>query len=221
MGRPKGSRSPGYTQRRRELAHRVFETILEDGNTSLRAMADRTAVSRPTLRHYFGSREGAVQAALEAAAHLGRPHQERLANLPVDDAPACLRHALELVVVGWRDFGVGNIHEVGLKVGLEDPATAHTYVSDILEPLLRAMERLLERLVRAGRLGPHDPRQGALVLVSPVVMGLLHQHGLGGAELRPLAIDGLIASLVDAWCRAHPPAERGEQPAELSGGVAG
>lgn len=220
MGRPKGSRSPGYAERRRELAQQVFQTILEDGNSSLRSMAEKTAVSRPTLRHYFGSREGAVQAALESAAHLGKPHQERLAHLPVDDAREALLEALRLVVMGWREFGVGHIHEVGLKVGLEDDRTAHTYVCDILEPLLQAMERLLARLVGAGRLAPHNPRQGALFLVSPVVMGLLHQDGLGGSEIRPLAIDGVVEGVVDTWCRAHPPSSAREEYREALGHLA-
>ena len=205
MGRPKGSRSQGYAQRRRELARRVFDTIVEDGSTSLRAMAERTEVSRPTLRHYFGSREGAVQAALESAADLGHPLEERLASLPVGAAASTLREALELVVTGWRNAGVGNIHQVGLKVGLEHHQTAQTYLADILEPLLQAMERLLVRLVAAERLGPHDSRQGAFALVAPVVMALLHQDGLGGAEVRPLVVDTTVDCVVDAWCRAHPP----------------
>jgi hypothetical protein len=116
-----------------------------------------------------------------------------------------LREALALVVVGWRHFGVGNIHQVGLKVGLEDAQTAQTYVADILEPLFQAMERLLGRLVEAGKLGPHDSRQGAMALVAPVVMSLLHQDGLGGSKVRPLVIDTMVGCVVDAWCRAHPP----------------
>ncbi|HCH62312.1 MAG TPA: hypothetical protein DFR83_05875 [Deltaproteobacteria bacterium] len=217
MGRPKGKRSPGYAERRQELARRVFQTILEDGNTSLRAMAERTAVSRPTLRHYFGSREGAVNAALATAACIGRPHQERLAELPIDDARTTLTDALRLLVMGWRDLGVGRIHEVGLKTGLEDERTARTYVSDILEPLLQAVERLLVRLVNAERLSPLDTRQGALMLVSPVVMALLHQDGLGGGGIRPLGIESMVDTIVDAFCRAHVAGSGTQEGRELVG----
>ena len=213
MGRPKGSRSQGYQQRREELARRVFDTIVEDGSTSLRAMAERTDVSRPTLRHYFGSREGAVQAALESAAALGHPLEEQLANLPLHTAERTLHEALDTVVEGWRGSGLGNIHRVGLKVGLEDAKTAQTYLADVLEPLLQAMERLLDRLVEADLLAPHDARQGALALLSPVVMALLHQDGLGGAQVRPLVIDSTSRCIVDAWCRAHAPARPDERSA--------
>ena len=221
MGRPKGKRSPGYMQRRQELAQKVFQTILEDGNTSLRGMAERTAVSRPTLRHYFGSREGAVKAALASAADLGRPLQERLSTLPVDDAKSTLTEAMKLLVMGWRDLGVGRLHEVGLKTGLEDEGTAQTYLSDILEPLLQAVEMLLVRLVRAARLAVHDTRQGALMLASPVFMALLHQDGLGGGGIRPLGIDSMAENIVGAYCRAHVSHSGSQERRELVGTIRG
>lgn len=205
MGRPKGSRSPGYEARRAALARKVFEAILVDGNPSLRAMAGHARVSRPTLRHYFGDREGAVRAALLSAADAGRPHLDMLLELPTHDARSCLRVALQLLVIGWRDHHVGHIHEVGLKVGLEDDDTGHTYRGEILDPLLATMQRLIQRVVDTGGLGPVDPRAGALMLLSPVVVGLLHQHGLGGASACPLDLDGLIDTVVDAFVRAHPP----------------
>lgn len=221
MGRPKGKRSPGYMQRRQELAQKVFQTILEDGNTSLRAMAERTAVSRPTLRHYFGSREGAVKAALASAADLGRPLQERLSSLPIDNAKSTLTDALQLLVMGWRDLGVGRLHEVGLKTGLEDAGTARTYLSDILEPLLQAVETLLIRLVGAERLEAHDTRQGALMLASPVFMALLHQDGLGGGGIRPLGVDAMVETIVDAFCRAHARRSGSQESRKLVGTIGG
>jgi AcrR family transcriptional regulator len=208
-------------QRRHELAQKVFQTILEDGNTSLRAMAERTAVSRPTLRHYFGSREGAVKAALASAADLGRPLQERLATLPVGHAKSTLTEAMNLLVVGWRDLGVGRLHEVGLKTGLEDAGTARTYVSDILEPLLQAVETLLVRLVSADRLAVHNTRQGALMLASPLVMALLHQDGLGGGGIRPLGMDAMVDTLVDAYCRAHTRQSGGQERRKMVGTIGG
>jgi AcrR family transcriptional regulator len=217
MGRPKGTRSPNYEQRRVDLAQKVFESIQEDGTLSLRAMADRTGVSRPTLRHYFGSREGAVQAALESAALLRQRSQKNLAELPLRDAEATLREGLTLVVKAWRERGVGDLHAVGLRAGLEDERSGHTYLVDVLEPLLGSVERLLERLIDANTLLPHDPRQGALALVSPVMMVLLHQDGLGGADVRPLAVDGVIRSVVNAWCRAH--GTEASEPAEASAAV--
>lgn len=202
MGRPPGSRSVDYEHKRAALARQVFETIFHRGAASLNAMSDHAGVSRPTLRHYFGDRDGAVRAALELASGIGEPYLERLRTLPVEDASATLRQAVGEVVEGWR-FGVGRLHEVGLKVGLEDATTGRTYLVEVLEPLLQAFEVVIGRLQRAGRLGPVDPRLGALLVLSPVVVALLHQDGLGGAEERPLDMAEVVAGAVGTFVAAH------------------
>ncbi|MCB9779246.1 MAG: TetR/AcrR family transcriptional regulator [Alphaproteobacteria bacterium] len=205
MARPPGRRSHDYDEKRAALARQVFECVLADASTSLKAMADHAGVSRPTLRHYFGDRDGAVQAALEAAATVGAPHVEALRALPVDDPRSTLEEALRRVVVGWR-VGVGNVHAVGIKVGLDHPGTTgRTYVGRILEPLLQGVEHLLGRMVTAGTLAALDPRLSALSLVSPVVLALLHQDGLGGALCRPLDVDALPARIAGDFCRLHAP----------------
>ena len=203
MGRPRGTRNADYADRRRELAFRIFQCILTDASTSLNAMAEHTGVSRPTLRHYFGDRDGAIRAALEEAAKVGRPYAESLRVPSADTPQECLHDALSRIILGWRRGAVGNVHLVGLKIGLEDAPTGATYVSQILEPILQAMEGLLEALIERGDLEAHSTRVGALSLVSPVVMGLLHQDGLGGAEIRPLPMEGLVDTLVEGYCRQH------------------
>lgn len=210
MGRPRGTRNADYENRRRELAFRIFKCILEDSSTSFNAMAEQIGVSRPTLRHYFGGRDSAIRAALEEAAKIGRPHIESLRIPSADNPVSSLQHALSRIVFGWRNFGVINIHHVGLKIGLEDDKTGTTYLSQILEPTLQAIEGLLQTLQDRGSLEPHCTRQGALSLLSPIILGLLHQDGLGGKELRPMVIEELIDSLVQGYCRQH--AAPGAQP---------
>ena len=203
MGRPRGTRNADYEKRRRELAFRIFKCILEDASTSLNAMSEQIGVSRPTLRHYFGDRDSAIRAALEEAAKIGRPHIESL-RIPKSDNPVeGLQHALLRIVSGWRKFGGINIHHVGLKIGLEDGLTGNTYLTQILEPTLQAIEGLLGTLQERGSLSPHCIRLGALSLLSPIILGLLHQDGLGGKALRPMVIEDLIDSLVQGYCLQH------------------
>lgn len=203
MGRPRGRRSARYEEKRRALARKVFDCVHADGNASLHRIADAAGVSRPTLRHYFGDRAGAVHAALELAGELGRPHQESLLRLPTEDAGVCLTQALLRVSEGWRGVGVGHIHEVGLKAGLESEDTGQVYVSHVLEPFLQAFEALLVQLQEAGRLRTHSPRSGALMLVSPLVLALIHQDGLCGASVRPLDVDALVDDVVGAFVAAY------------------
>ncbi len=203
MSRPKGSRNSEYTEKRAELADAVFGCLLDDPSTSLMAMAEAAGVSRPTLRHYFDDRDGAVRAALEAGAARGEPHYRYLRSLPVDDAGTALATALRYLVDGWRRYGVGNLHSVGLAVGLQDRDAAATYRTLLLDPLQESFQVLLDRLVAAGRLAPHDTSVGAIQLLGPVTTALLHQDALGGAVDRPLDLDGLIVTLTDDFLAAH------------------
>ncbi|MEN0067400.1 MAG: TetR/AcrR family transcriptional regulator [Myxococcota bacterium] len=197
MGRKKGSRSAGYEEKRAELATRVFRCIMDDGGISLNAMADFTGVSRPTLRHYFGDRDGAVRAALETASEIGSGYVRQVQYAEGDTAAEALRNALEFLVVGWRDYRVGRLHEVGLKVGLEDLQTGRTYLEAIFEPMLRGFESLVLRLQSEGKIArDRDPRTLALAVVSPVVMALLHQGPLGGKEIRALDIGPVLEEVI-------------------------
>lgn len=205
MGRPRGTRNADYENRRRKLAYRIFQCVLEDASTSLNAMADRTGVSRPTLRHYFGDRDGAIRAALEEAAKVGHPHVESLRIPSSADPVASLQDALTRIASSWRLHTVGNIHLVGLKIGLEDGQTGETYLSRILEPMLQAMEGLLANLIERGDLSEHDTRIGAITLISPLVVSLLHQDALGGGHLRPLDIGALIEVQASGYCRQLAP----------------
>lgn len=149
------------------------------------------------MRHYFGDRDGAVRAALRAAAEVGSGYVRQVTLVDGDTGAEALRTALEFVVVGWRDYGVGRLHEVGLKVGLEDEETGKTYVDVIFEPLSRAFEGLVSRLQAEGKLprGP-SPRVVALTALSPVMMALLHQLGLGGKALREIEMGQLLDDVV-------------------------
>ena len=104
-----------------------MRAMLEDANVSLRGMADAAGVSRPTLVHYFGSREGAVQAAFERAAEVGQRDQRWLAEAPITTARETLTNGLAALVMGWHHVGIGNLHYVGLQLGLADPAHAAIY----------------------------------------------------------------------------------------------
>ena len=83
MGRPTGARSQDYEDKRQALAKAILVALIDDPLLSLRRMADAAGVSRPTVLHYFGSRDGAVHAAMEIAGDEGRIHVELLEKMPL------------------------------------------------------------------------------------------------------------------------------------------
>ena len=209
MGRTRGSKNPDHDEKRRALSAAVIPRLLELGPAaSLRDLAAAAGVSVPTLRHYFEDRDGVVAAAMGEMLRQGRPHLEATAKPRRGGLRPSLVAMMRSVLEGWRRFGVGRIYGAGLALGLHDPVLGPAYVSQLLEPLLQAVEARLEQHRCWGELGEHDVRFAALALVSPVVLALLHQDGLGGQACRPLDVDAFVRTHVDAFVRAYgrPPA---------------
>lgn len=204
MGRPAGTKNPGHDDRRRALAAAVIPRLLELGPAaSLRELAAAAEVSVPTLRHYFEDRDGVVAAAMGEMLRLGRPHLAATAKPRRRGLRSSLMEMMRSLLEGWRRFGVGRIYGAGLAMGLHHAVLGPSYVDQLLEPLLQAVEARLEQHRAWGELGDHDVRFAALALVSPVVLALLHQDGLGGQACRPLDVEAFVRAHVDGFVRAH------------------
>lgn len=200
-----GSKNPGHDEKRRALAAAVIPRLLELGPaTSLRELAAAAAVSVPTLRHYFDDRDGVVVAAMGEMLRQGEPHLAATRRpLRRGGLRASLMAMLRALLEGWRDFGVGQLYGTGLAMGLHHGVLGPAYVEQLLEPLLQAVEARLAQHRSWGELGDHDIRFAALALASPVVLALLHQHGLGGQACRPLDLEAFVRAHVDGFVRAY------------------
>lgn len=207
MGRPKGSRNANYEEERDRLATLVLERLREpEGSTaSLRSMAKACDVSPTTLRHYFGGREGAIIAALERAHAESLPalrqHFEQRAEDPIHGA---LPNMMEELMHVWLNEDMGDLHRIGLKVGLGNEALGHAYLEQLLEPTLSLLADIFETYADRGELDADTPaRHAAFSLLSPLFMALLHQRELGGAEANPIDLKGFIAHHTDRFLEAY------------------
>lgn len=207
MGRTVGARNADFDQRRKALIEKARERLsTQDGSTpSFRELALAAGVSVPTLRHYFGTREALIKAvfanALEGAAvHLSRA---RSVDSERDDLETSLVAFLNRVVVGWTTGNVGSLHRIGLAEGLRNRGTGLDYLVDVLEPTLQALETRLATYVAQGVIVDCDTRHAGLMLLSPIILALLHQHDLGGTRCRPLDIHALIREHVRVFARAY------------------
>ncbi|MEM9455316.1 MAG: TetR/AcrR family transcriptional regulator C-terminal ligand-binding domain-containing protein [Myxococcota bacterium] len=205
MGRPTGSRNPGFEQKRAQLAEAILEHLLRTGISpvSLRELAAACEVTPPTLRHYFGDRDGALEAALRAAHRAGEEHMAYTIGADLGDVRTALVATLRYLVDGWVNYGVGRLNALGIGAGLDHERLGPAYVAELLEPLLQSFEARLARHVASGELAVPSLRVAALQLVSPLVMALLHQHQLGGHACRPLDVDALVEPHVDAFLRIY------------------
>lgn len=204
MGRPTGSRNADYVEKRKSLAMAVMGCLLKpDGHrVSLRELAQTAEVSVPTMRHYFGDRDGVIQAALEAMKDIGAYHNDRAAqqhtDLPLEES---LHWVLKEFATGWLR-GVGQIVTAGILVGANSDHLGPAFIDGTLEPTLQAFERRILHHQGLGQIDPKaDARNASLALVCPVILGLLHQQQLRGATCRELDLDAFLEEHVRRFVR--------------------
>lgn len=195
MPRPLGRRNPDYEEKRDRLVRDLTNYVLNTELTrqSFRQLAMAGQVAEPTLRHYFGDRDGVAREIMHELGERARPLIEAVAQTTAD-AGAAVDTYVELSRAGVQHGGFARAHAFGLIEGVADPAVGRMYLTELLEPSLRALEARL-----APHLGPDatdtDARAAALMMFAPMLLAVLHQQLLGGAESAPIDLDALFASI--------------------------
>lgn len=204
MPRPSGARDAAYDSRRTALIERIRDRLIahDEPRPSFRAMAEAAQVSTATLRHYFGSREGAIKAVFAAVSAAGAPHMAMAARATLPFAES-VREYLSFAVIGIRRTALGDFLAAGLMEGLLDSGLGPACVDDLLEPTLRSLAARLEAHQARGEMRTDvDPRHAALVLFSPVLLACHHQDQLGGSVGHGLDMEAFIDTHADAFVRA-------------------
>lgn len=209
MGRPTGVRNREYENRRSELLARILPAIVKSGGQiSLHELARASGASIPTLKHYFGDRSGAVAAALRTVREDAAVYIGAIADPQDLDLPASLEKLARELAAAWVPHGVGALFTAGLAAGLFDEQAGPGYLDGVLEPTLRALEdrlrlHALRRELRIYATDAEGLRAAAIAFLSPLLVALLHQHGLSGARCRPLDVDAFISFHVAHYVKAY------------------
>jgi AcrR family transcriptional regulator len=204
MARPQGARDKDYDARRLTLASALRVRLADRSGPppSYAELAKAAGVSLATLRHYFGSRDEAVASVLRLHGALGEPHLTLLAT-PLPDFAVSIGAAVDQIAEGLAEPLVAQLHAVGLAEGLAHATIGPTYLTDILEPTMVALEARLAGHMQAGHMRAADLRAAAIMLISPLVLARLHQGWLGGSVTRPLSEPEHRAALAEAFVRAY------------------
>jgi len=192
MPRPLGRRNPDYEEKREKLVQELADHVLrsELKRPSFRQLAAAAQVSEPTLRHYFGDRDGAAADILRALGERARPFIEAVAQ-PARTLGEAVDTYVALAKVGVAHGGFARAHAFGLVEGVADERVGRVYLEALLEPSLAALE---------ARLRPHvaDPAQAraaALLVFAPMLLAVIHQELLGGRETAPLDLSALFDAI--------------------------
>jgi AcrR family transcriptional regulator len=206
MARKPGDKNRDFEQKRSNILDALEERLLQPdgGFVTLNEMATVAQVSLSTLRHHVGTRADVWSAMLERYGARGAPYLQLVAS-PTDMAlEDSLRLTLTMILAGLQR-GLLPMLATGLVVGLQEPTVGPAYLNTMLEPILASLEARLGHHEARGELAPCDRRAAALFLISPLLLGALHQQGLGGCGVRPLDMGAMVEELLTRFLRAYPP----------------
>lgn len=220
MSRQKGSRNKRYYEERQRLAKLLYEELVRAGHSgaSFRSLAQACDVSPATLRHYFENKTGALVAAVEYAGEQGEPFQQLVEKGEFGSLHESLVSLLRFLHFGWKHSELGELHKLGLGVGLSEQEVGPAYVKELLEPTLQAFEQRLQLHVDKGELRDCNIRYAAFSLLSPIFLAMLHQKTLSGQTERPLDIDDMLQEHVSHFIEAYQTEHNTNTPSAMSNG---
>lgn len=205
MPRPKGARDADYSVKRSALLRKLSArlTRMDDTRPSLRQLAAAADVTVPTLRHYFGTREELVEAVLVEYRRMGDPYI-KLSREPEGPLPHSVRAYLNYLMAMLTDFPfLGDVFAIGFVEGMFNHRLGPVCLATLVDPMVEALELRLIAHQERGEMVDGDVRHGAMMLISPMLLGCHHQFQMYGRQLRPLELADMIESLTGAFVRAY------------------
>jgi AcrR family transcriptional regulator len=192
--------TPAPSSRKSELLAILAGTAIAERSApvSLRQFAIQAGVSEPTLRHYFNDRQGVVIAIIGYFAEGARDWLARSAEPSKTVADAVAGYA-ELAMEGSDTDIFAQAHAFALVESIHDPVVARAYLDMIIEPSLQAIEARLAPALDPGGAAPERVRHAALNLYASVLIAVVHQRLLRGAEARPLDMGRFFSDLTSLF----------------------
>ena len=193
-----------YEQVRARLLEAVEARLLKpDGaQSSFLELASAAGVSVPTLRHYFGTHEALLSEVMSDLRRKSLPYLYSGAVEDHGDVRQSLKWMLEQFARSWPLY-TGPSHAFCLAAGIGHESLGPTYVRELLEPTLQAIETRLARHMAQGELRQSELRGATLALFGPLMLALLHQHQLGGARERSMDLQAFIQQHLEGFLRAY------------------
>lgn len=195
MPRPAGARNHDFEEKRAALLNTLTKYALTADlrRPSLRQFALAAQQSEPTLRHYFGDRQGLVIEILENMRQMALPLWISFAS-PSESTEEALDEYFRLVDEGLRHGQFARAHAFGLIEGLADEVVGRAYLEKLLEPALLSISDKL-KVTPGGPRSEAGLRASALAVLSPLLIMSLHQDLLGGTSVAPINMRDVVTRL--------------------------
>lgn len=186
MPRPAGVRNHDFDEKRAALLNTLTDFALKAAldRPSLRQFAIAAHQSEPTLRHYFGDRQGLV---IEIIGNLSERAKVTwdMAAMPASGPAAAVTDYLTFAEAGMKQGIFTRVHAFGLIEAFADDVVGKYYLKTMLEPSLKAFSDKLRKTPGAAR-DEDELRAAALAATAPLFVLGVHQELLGGKNDIPI-----------------------------------
>jgi AcrR family transcriptional regulator len=192
--------------RRRQIAEAALRVWLREGfhQASVEDIAREAGLGKGTLYLYFPTKEAVLEAVIGrfSVLHAIEDWIGKIREIPPEQAVRALVSTL------WQKLKERTpALTLVLSGGALRPDNTRVFLERVMMPGNRLVAEYLDHCVERGALRPMDTFIAARALVGSVVMFMLSQHVLGGAELHPMSDDAIVETLSDLFLRgALPPA---------------
>ena len=167
------------------------------GATSVREICEAAAITKPTLYHFYGSKEGVYHALVEGALE---EYRRRLVRQV--ETPGTPRERLQAIARDYFAFARERRELVRFLFALihNPPGSAPpTDLPRYYEGVVGLISRVVEEGVADGSLGPGPTDVRMLVLMGALGESLCGSLITGQPELTPELADRLVDTVIQGW----------------------
>ena len=171
------------------------------------SIAREAGLGKGTIYLYFATKEAVLQAVVERFSLL--PAIEELVGKLREIPP---RQALPMLIATvWQRLRErGPLFALLLGGGAVRSDNGRVFIERVVIPGNRLLAEYLDHCVERGALRPMDTFVAARALVGSLVMFMLSQNVLGGADLRPISDEAIVDTITELFLRgALPPQPAG------------
>jgi AcrR family transcriptional regulator len=200
-GQPKFKRRKA--DRPDEIVAAALEVFTDRGFAAARLddIAARAGVSKGAIYLYFATKEDIFRAVVEqnVAPNLDLI-RETVATHPGPLAPL-LRGFIATFSVVVADSPVGGIVKMVIGEARNFPELAQVWHDRLVAPALGVMSGAIAAAQARGEVRPGDPRQLAVSLIAPLLMGVIWRETFTPIGAEPFDIPALAEQHVELWLR--------------------
>jgi len=178
--------------------------------TSVREICEAAGITKPTLYHFYGSKEGVYRALVDGAL---ADFRARLATLI--EEPGSTRERLRAVARDYFAIARENRELVRFLLALTHNPSSSAPAADIprfYEEIVALVARVVAEGVTRGDLRPGPTEVRMLALMGALGKSMVGQLIVGRPDLTPELADTLVDTILDGWVGRPSPANRDGRP---------